>query len=123
MPAAGPRGAGEDVDGGHGKQTFKIVTTKRTLLLCAPSQEEEIRWLSAVRALIARRQDAGVVPGEKDKDKGSSGKGPPVGGSEVGSHAPFVGGSGSGSGSGIKNRKDLGVAAGSVAEGAVSERP
>ncbi|KAG8954386.1 hypothetical protein FRC04_011712 [Tulasnella sp. 424] len=35
--------------------TFKIVTPKRPLLLCAPSEEEEIRWLSAVRALIARR--------------------------------------------------------------------
>ncbi|KAF8589456.1 PH-domain-containing protein [Ramaria rubella] len=35
--------------------TFKIVTTKRSILLCAPSEEEEIRWLSAVRALIARR--------------------------------------------------------------------
>ncbi|GJJ08387.1 hypothetical protein Clacol_002602 [Clathrus columnatus] len=35
--------------------TFRLVTTKRSLLLCAPSEEEEIRWLSAVRALIARR--------------------------------------------------------------------
>ena len=44
--------------------TFKIVTTKRTLLLCAPSEEEEIKWLSAIGALIARRKDQGVVPGE-----------------------------------------------------------
>lgn len=44
--------------------TFKVVTTKRTLLLCAPSEEEEIQWLSAVRALIARRTGAGVVRGE-----------------------------------------------------------
>ena len=35
--------------------TFKIVTPKRPLLLCAASEEEEIKWLSAVRALIARR--------------------------------------------------------------------
>ncbi|KAG8967772.1 hypothetical protein FRC03_009321 [Tulasnella sp. 419] len=35
--------------------TFKIVTPKRSLILCAPSEEEEIKWLSAVRALIARR--------------------------------------------------------------------
>ncbi|KAG8934759.1 hypothetical protein FRC01_000440 [Tulasnella sp. 417] len=35
--------------------TFKIITPKRPLLLCAPSEEEEIKWLSAVRALIARR--------------------------------------------------------------------
>jgi hypothetical protein len=44
--------------------TFKIVTTKRTLILCAPSEEEEIKWLSAIRALIARRSEAGVVPGD-----------------------------------------------------------
>lgn len=49
-----------------GTHTFKVVTTKRTLLLCAPSEEEEIKWLSAVRALIARRSGAGVVPGDVD---------------------------------------------------------
>ena len=27
-------------------------------MLCAPSEEEEIKWLSAVRALIARRAAA-----------------------------------------------------------------
>jgi len=37
------------------RNTFKIITTKRPFLLSAPSEEEEIRWLSAVRALIARR--------------------------------------------------------------------
>lgn len=56
-------GIGEG-DDAHGQHTFKIVTTKRTLLLCAPSEEEEIKWLSAVRALIARRSGAGVVPGD-----------------------------------------------------------
>jgi len=40
--------------------TFKIITPKRTLLLCAPSEEEEIKWLSAVRALIARRAGTGA---------------------------------------------------------------
>jgi hypothetical protein len=54
----------DDADDAHRTHSFKIVTTKRTLLLCAPSEEEEIRWLGAVRALIARRTDAGVVPGE-----------------------------------------------------------
>ncbi|EMD33988.1 hypothetical protein CERSUDRAFT_117508 [Gelatoporia subvermispora B] len=57
-PAAAPAGADEHA------HTFKIVTTKRTLLLCAPSEEEEIRWLSAVRALLARRSGQGVVPGD-----------------------------------------------------------
>ena len=53
----------EDADGA-GTHTFKVVTTKRTLLLCAPSEEEEIKWLSAIRALLARRSGQGVVPGE-----------------------------------------------------------
>ncbi|KAI0091024.1 hypothetical protein BDY19DRAFT_904525 [Irpex rosettiformis] len=52
---------GDEHDGGAGKHTFKIVTTKRTLLVCAPTEEEEVKWLSAVRALIARRS---VVPGD-----------------------------------------------------------
>ncbi|KAJ7679034.1 pleckstrin-like protein [Mycena polygramma] len=47
--------------------TFKIVTTKRTLLLCAPSEEDEIKWLGAVRALIARRSGSGGVPGDSMK--------------------------------------------------------
>ncbi|KZT02276.1 PH-domain-containing protein [Laetiporus sulphureus 93-53] len=60
-PPQGGVGADNGVDGRH---TFKVVTTKRTLLLCAPSEEEEIKWLSAVRALIARRSGQGVVPGD-----------------------------------------------------------
>jgi pleckstrin homology domain-containing family A member 1/2 len=56
-------GSGEDGDAGR-SMTFKIVTTKRTLVLCAPSEEEEIKWISAIRALIARRSEAGVVPGD-----------------------------------------------------------
>ncbi|KAF8896478.1 pleckstrin-like protein [Infundibulicybe gibba] len=51
-------------DDSHAVHTFKIVTTKRTLLLCAPNEEDEIKWLGAVRALIARRSGAGVVPGD-----------------------------------------------------------
>ncbi|EIW57280.1 PH-domain-containing protein [Trametes versicolor FP-101664 SS1] len=54
----------DDGDATHRSQTFKIVTTKRTLLLCAPSEEEEIKWLSAIRALIARRSTQGVLPGD-----------------------------------------------------------
>ncbi|KAJ2964721.1 hypothetical protein NUW54_g14226 [Trametes sanguinea] len=54
----------DDGDGAHSTHTFKVVTTKRTLLLCAPTEEEEIRWLSAIRALIARRSTQGVLPGD-----------------------------------------------------------
>jgi pleckstrin homology domain-containing family A member 1/2 len=50
----------DDGDDGHSPHTFKIVTTKRTLLLCSPSEEEEIKWLGAVRALIARRSGTGA---------------------------------------------------------------
>lgn len=62
------------------QHAFKIVTTKRTLLLCAPSEEEEIRWLSAIGALIARRTDAGVVPGEPTEVSPSSSAMSPGGG-------------------------------------------
>ena len=56
-------GIGIGIGTGNGTNTtssgatyaFKVVTTKRTLILSAPSEEEEIKWLSAVRALIARR--------------------------------------------------------------------
>ncbi|KAJ7364327.1 pleckstrin-like protein [Mycena albidolilacea] len=71
MSPPGPAGAppvappsDEDANDAH---TFKIVTTKRTLLLCAPSEEDEIKWLGAVRALIARRSGSGVVPGDSTK--------------------------------------------------------
>ena len=58
-----PNPSSQGGSGVDSKYTFKIVTTKRTLVLCAPSEEESIKWLSAVRALIARRSEAGVVPG------------------------------------------------------------
>jgi pleckstrin homology domain-containing family A member 1/2 len=60
--------------GVESKHTFKIVTTKRTLVLCAPSEEESIKWLSAVRALIARRSEAGVVPGNTTELPSSLGR-------------------------------------------------
>ncbi|KAF7336812.1 Pleckstrin y domain-containing family A member 1 [Mycena venus] len=59
-----PPGSEDDATAAH---TFKIVTTKRTLLLCAPSEEDEIKWLGAVRALIARRSGSGGVPGDSTK--------------------------------------------------------
>ncbi|KAI0288798.1 hypothetical protein BC826DRAFT_1092920 [Russula brevipes] len=80
------------------KHTFKIVTTKRTLVLCAPSEEEEIQWLSAVRALIARRSDAGVVPGDVQGTAASK-----SGGVDHG-HGQMA--AGSGSGGGMKNRRE-----------------
>lgn len=72
-----PQFPGPNSQGGGGvdsKHTFKIVTTKRTLVLCAPSEEESIKWLSAVRALIARRSEAGVVPGNTTELPSSLGR-------------------------------------------------
>lgn len=37
---------------------FRVITPKRTLLLCAPSEEEEIKWLSTLQTLISRVRDA-----------------------------------------------------------------
>jgi len=99
-PPSHSRGGSDEVDHTLLKHTFKIVTTKRTLVLCAPSEEEEIQWLSAVRALIARRSDAGVVPGDVQGTLA-----PKSGG--VDQHAPTGQmASGSGSGGGMKNRRE-----------------
>ena len=81
--------APDDGDGaGTRTHTFKVVTTKRTLLLCAPSEEEEIKWLSAIRALIARRSGQGVVPGEPQSASVSS----PAGAAAAGGAGAAAGG-------------------------------
>ena len=68
---------GDDVQSTH---TFKIVTTQRTLLLCAPCEDDEIKWMGAIRALIARRTDSGLVPGRSKfpSSQGGSLNMPPV---------------------------------------------
>ncbi|EJU05077.1 PH-domain-containing protein [Dacryopinax primogenitus] len=40
---------------------FKVITPERAYILCAPSEDEEIKWLSALRALIERTRGAGGV--------------------------------------------------------------
>ncbi|CAO1636292.1 unnamed protein product [Parajaminaea phylloscopi] len=50
-------GVGLERDGGSKKRMdncFKVITPKRVFLLCAPTEEEEIKWLSALQALLAR---------------------------------------------------------------------
>ncbi|KIY43972.1 PH-domain-containing protein [Fistulina hepatica ATCC 64428] len=81
------------------KHTFKIVTTRRTLLLCAPTEEDEIKWLGAIRALIARRTGTGVVPGIAVKQPHAGGPGMDVTASASGGSSS--GGVGSG-GSGVR---------------------
>ncbi|KAG8700130.1 hypothetical protein FRC09_006162 [Ceratobasidium sp. 395] len=55
---------------GDKEHIFKIITPKKSFMLCAPSEEEEIKWLSAVRALIARR--AAAVPGAASTEEDTS---------------------------------------------------
>ena len=99
VPPSHARGGSDEVDHTLSKHIFKIVTTKRTLVLCVPSEEEEIQWLSAVRALIARRSDAGVVPGDVQGTPAAKF----VGGIDYG-HGQVA--TGSGSGGGMKNRRE-----------------
>lgn len=44
------------VQGGE-QHVIRIVTNKRRYDLCAPSEEEEIKWLAAIRALINRERE------------------------------------------------------------------
>lgn len=68
--------------------TFKIITPKKTLLLSAPTEEEEVKWISAIRALIARRaKDPSAVhskeKGEVDNAGSSSAPGNTLSGGDV----------------------------------------
>jgi len=66
-------GGASSVDAADTDQhVFKIVTAKRTLLLCAPTEEEEIKWLSVIRALIARRSST-AAPASGNVTTGSPG--------------------------------------------------
>lgn len=47
--------AGEEGGRKNYQHTFKIITPKRTFLVCAPNEEEEIKWLAALHVLVARR--------------------------------------------------------------------
>ncbi|KAG1887054.1 hypothetical protein F4604DRAFT_1877624 [Suillus subluteus] len=98
-PSTSPLASSTAPDDSHGRFTFKIVTTKRTLLLCAPSEEEEIKWLSAIRALIARRSGAGVVPGDSSGNVASASK-PAASGADANQGS----GGGSASSSGLRHK-------------------
>ncbi|ODO01389.1 hypothetical protein I350_06208 [Cryptococcus amylolentus CBS 6273] len=38
------------------EHVFRVITAKRTYHLCAPSEEDEIKWLAAVKALLERQR-------------------------------------------------------------------
>ncbi|GAA5866642.1 hypothetical protein JCM1840_002417 [Sporobolomyces johnsonii] len=54
--------------GGHDgernyEHCFKIITPKRTYLVCAPSEEDEIKWLAALQCLVKRKSSQGSTAG------------------------------------------------------------
>ncbi|GHJ88592.1 hypothetical protein NliqN6_4994 [Naganishia liquefaciens] len=56
------------------QHTFQVITPKRTFKLCAPSEEEEIKWLAALRALINRERgmtSPGIAPMPSNGRQGS----------------------------------------------------
>ncbi|BGP19246.1 hypothetical protein JCM10213_007019 [Rhodosporidiobolus nylandii] len=54
-------GAGPSSSASAPEHCFKIITPKRTYLCCAPSEEDEIKWLAALQCLVARRTQAVVM--------------------------------------------------------------
>lgn len=74
---AGPHHAtGTNTSGIRSQQqeqhTFQVITPKRTFKLCAPTEEEEIKWLAALRALINRERGA-MSPGASIGPFGATG--------------------------------------------------
>ncbi|TYJ52339.1 hypothetical protein B9479_007068 [Cryptococcus floricola] len=79
------------------EHVFRVITAKRTYHLCAPSEEDEIKWLAAVKALLER---------QRQERAGWSGFGisSPVAGSGAGVGGGGGGGAGAGAG-GVPQRK------------------
>ncbi|CDR99907.1 hypothetical protein [Sporisorium scitamineum] len=42
---------------------FQIITPKRTFILCAPGEDEEIKWISALKTLITRQRNGQTPSG------------------------------------------------------------
>ncbi|KAM0752503.1 PH-domain-containing protein [Meredithblackwellia eburnea MCA 4105] len=63
----GGGGPGSGLVGGPGgaknyENCFKIITPKRTYLVCAPTEEDEIAWLAALQCLVQRKQASATTP-------------------------------------------------------------
>ena len=54
--------------GANDEHLFRICTATKTLVLCAPTEEDEIKWLAAFRALLSRQRERStsdhIPPGE-----------------------------------------------------------
>ncbi|KAK4046748.1 Subunit of the glycosylphosphatidylinositol transamidase complex-like protein [Microbotryomycetes sp. JL201] len=54
MPLSSPANLISQADRNY-ENCFKIITPKRTYLVCAPTEEDEIKWLAALQCLVARK--------------------------------------------------------------------
>lgn len=43
------------------QNSFKIITPKRTYIVCAPSEEDEIKWISSIRVLLSAHRGSPSV--------------------------------------------------------------
>ncbi|PWN33647.1 PH-domain-containing protein [Meira miltonrushii] len=52
---------------------FKIITPKRVYIVCAPTEEEELKWLSALQALLTHfhEKDKSSAPASTNANEGS----------------------------------------------------
>lgn len=44
------------------EHAFRVVTLNRPFVLSAPTEEDEIQWLSAFQTLLNRRRNARLAP-------------------------------------------------------------
>ncbi|KLT45537.1 PH-domain-containing protein [Cutaneotrichosporon oleaginosum] len=65
-----------------GQPVIRIVTNKRRFDLCAPSEEEEIKWIAAIRALVNRdrekRQPGTITASMPSRPEGAPALGAPA---------------------------------------------
>lgn len=57
-----PAPGGLSLDAKAADNCFKIITSQRTYLVAAATEDEEIRWLSALQCLIATRRHSQTGP-------------------------------------------------------------
>lgn len=43
------------------QNSFKIITPKRTYVVCAPSEDDEIKWISSIRVLLSAHRGSPSV--------------------------------------------------------------
>lgn len=58
------------------EHVLRIVTNKRRFDLCAPSEEEEIKWIAAIRALVNRERERRQPAGSRAEGPQGSGSAP-----------------------------------------------